>query len=217
MPKLELALEENTPKDLRIEWPAGLKGAAVTYREQDILKVEGKKALLEGASATLPDGSTLSVRLVSPFLSPALEVLRNGFPVPGSHTHPTSRIKTASTLLYVIAVLTLLSGFASGGNGASDGGALVGLAIEAVLYAVLAFFTRKQNRWALYAGTGLYTLDSVLALVGFFSVESAAAAAGGIVGFVLWRTLFFTILGRGIKAFRDLGRLDPNAAVAVFR
>lgn len=217
MPKLDLALEKEGPTDLRVEWSPGFKSVWVTYVDHDILHVENKQALVDGASVTLSDGSTLSVRLLSPFVSPALEVLRDGFPVPGSHTHPTSPVKSASTLLYVFALLTLLSGLLSASKGTVDAGGLVGFAIEAALFAGFGYFTRKLKPWALFCGTGLYAIESVFVFVGLVSVGEAATVVGSLVGFVLWRAFVFRILGRGIKAFRDLDKRDPNEAVAVFR
>jgi hypothetical protein len=218
MAKSMLALVEGGPKNLCVEWRSGFKGLHVTLDGNELLRFPTKKDLETGGSAALPDGGQLSVRLISSLLFPAIEVLHNGFPVPGSQTHPLTRIQGGSTALYALGVITVVSaGIIGAQTEGADLAGVIGTLLEALLFCVFAFFTRKKMRWALIAGTGLYTLESAFSLFAIASGSAGAGAAGGIGGFIFWRVVFYTMLIRAFRAFREIDRMDPNAAVAVFR
>lgn len=208
--------EESGPERLQLDISPGYAGVVARVDGLDVLQLRSREALVSGGRAVLADGTTLSVRLLSSKLLPMLEVLRNGYPVPGSATHPDSHIRVAAKALLVIAAFSAIFAMIQSAAGGATSGATIGSLVECVLFAVSGAFTWRRARWAFYAGVGLYTIESVFQLIGF-TTASNASAAGGIFGFVMWRTIFYLIFWRAFVAFRDAGRRDPNAVAATFR
>src|SRR5690348_6213956 len=102
MPVTTYAFKEGEPKRLELSW--GRRGQDFTIRldGSEIATLPNKKELSDGRNFPLPDGSTLRVRLTKFWGSDELQVLRNDQPLPGSASHPATRVRDASTALFLV-------------------------------------------------------------------------------------------------------------------
>ena len=84
MPEKNFALEPGGPERLSLSWSGNFKDMSLTLDGQPLGSFDDAKALKEGGTFALPDGSSLEVKLTSPFLLPELQLTRDGEPIPGS-------------------------------------------------------------------------------------------------------------------------------------
>src|SRR5262245_22087083 len=108
MPKKLMSLEKDGPKRLELSWSGMWNDFTVNLDGGTVISAHGSSDIKAGKSATLPDGSTLDVRLQTGFGNAGLVILRNGVPLPGSSTDPETLVKTAGGIVYAIAVLNAI-------------------------------------------------------------------------------------------------------------
>jgi hypothetical protein len=100
VPSQSFTLEANGPQRLNISWRAQFKKVFVSLDGNTIGIIHDKKELSAGQEFRLPDGSSIRIQLVRILTELELQVLRNGQPLPGSASHPQTRLKRASQIIY---------------------------------------------------------------------------------------------------------------------
>jgi hypothetical protein len=205
MPTQKFALERGETPRLELSWSLGWQKFEVRFDGAPIGTIEGgMKSVREGRDFQLPDGTTVTVKLVSQMANtaPELQVLRNGKPLPGSASDPEVRLRNAYNLIYVIAVLNVVLGVVAEVGKVSFLQEL-GLGWYSVafglIYAALGYFTSKRSTLALGAAVGLFALDGILSVV-------ANSTAGGTppIGGILVRIFFLYAMIQGFGAINAL-------------
>lgn len=208
MPHKEFALEPDGPKRLSVSWSGNYKDVTVTLDGQVVGSFDDQKALKEGGTFDLADGSKLEVKLATLFVFPELQVNRNGAPVPGSPGDARVRHAGAYNMIFVIAGLNVVVGILVELTGA---GFLKGLGIgwpsviTGIIYAILGFFVKRESMVALGLAVGLFVLDGLAILV-------AGAKAGGSppIGGLVFRVFLLLPMLRGFGALRALKDAGPR-------
>ena len=202
MPKNSYALEAGGEKRLEVSWKGMYNNVTVSLDGNEVGVIPDSKALSAGQEFRLVDGSTIKVRLVNKFLSPELQVTRNGQPLPGSSSDPQTRFKNAYLMVYFVAGLNLVLGFISI---LFDVEFLQTLGIGSVsiiyglVFLVLGFFVQRRSAVALILAIVLFALDGILGFV--------LAIAGGYnpgIGGMVARIFLLIPMIQGIGAIKAL-------------
>ena len=202
MPKQSYALEAGGKKRLELFWKGMFNNLNVVLDGQSIGVIPNQKALSQGQTFELEDGSTLKVQLVRSLMATEVQVLRDGEPLPGSASDPQSRYKNAYLIVYFIAGLNLLLGvLASLFNvallqqlGIGFGSILLGF-----VYLVLGFFVQKKSSLALVLAIVLFAADSLFGVVMTVFEGGSPGFAGLIMRVVLLIPMF-----QGVPAVKAL-------------
>ncbi len=207
----KLALEAGGPERLELRWSAFWKNFQVILDGRQVGEASGSKQLKEGVQFQLPDGSSLSVQLVTKAFDAELQVLRDGVPLPGSASDPEQRIRNAAYLLYFLAGLNTLLGVVvmAIGNDFLEG---LGMGIGSVLFgaivAVLGFFTYRRARVAPILAMVLYVADSLYTF-GFAISEGGRFPIAGII----IRIYILMALYKAVQAAAELARQKEGVGV----
>lgn len=212
MPKRAMRLAAGEPENLVVHWGAFFRNARVELAGREVLSFGSRAAFKNGATATLPDGSQLFVRLVRSTMTVGIEVLRDGHPVPGSSTHPEFEIRQAMWVFLVIGVLTSLVSLVAFANDTLTGALTLA---EGLLFLGFAYGAHRQSKRAILAGAVVLALDTVFTLHDAIT-QAGPAGGGSVVGAVVMRTLFFVVLYRALRAFDRLRQIVPREAARVF-
>lgn len=204
MPKQMFALEKGAPKNLELSWKGMWKNFEITLDGQVIGGFENQKALKEGQTFTLPDGSSLEIKLARSFMGTQLNVLRNDEPLPGTAGDPETKMKSVYGLIYFVAGLNLLLGFLSlvfqndifGQIAAGWGNVIYGM-----VFLALAFFVKKRSQIALGIAVLLYGIDSMFILLN----------SDGYSYNILIRLLFLYYMWQGFGAIKELN--EPSEVI----
>lgn len=192
MASKSFALVEGEPERLELKWRGRLKDLVVLFDGVQLNAEPFSQAEVnQGQVVTLPDGS----RLIVARDKNQLQVTRDGSPVPGSATHPKTQARGASTILWVIAGLTLVLGIII----YADTGEILWLSVgSVVLFGVLGFFVRNGSLAALWVGIVVYSIDALFSLL--------AGLGGGGLSFSTMVIKVFLIVGlvRALPAMRQL-------------
>ncbi len=202
MPKKNLAFDEKGPKRIELSWKIFWKDFTVSFDGQEIGRMNGRQELTAGWEFDLPDGTVLTVRLVNRFLSPELQVLRNGEPLPGSGSDPNQKVKIASGIIFFIGGLnTILSLVSIGSKSVFLTGMGIGYASLAFgcVFLLLGFFVLKRSAVALILALVLLALDALFGMYAGIS-GSGRMPAGGLV----MRIFFIIFIYQGLAAIRDI-------------
>jgi hypothetical protein len=183
MPATTYALQEGEPKRLELAW--GRRGENFTVRldGQEIAILPHKKELSDGKDFPLPDGSTLHVRLRKFWGADEWEILRDSQPIPGSATHPATRIRDAATGVFMVAGFSLLSGIlqlATGLEALNFMGNGPRVIIVGVLGLVLGFLVMKRSRIALMASLAVFGVDAIFVVIDLVRVPLLNNSSGYI-------------------------------------
>ena len=202
MPKQSYALEAGGKKRLELFWKGMFNNLNVVLDGQSIGVIPNQKALSQGQTFELEDGSTLKVQLVRSLMATEVQVLREGEPLPGSASDSQSRYKNAYLIVYFIAGLNLLLGvLASLFNvallqqlGIGFGSILLGF-----VYLVLGFFVQKKSSLALILAIVLFAADSLFGVV-------MTVLEGGSPGFagLIMRVVLLIPMFQGVPAVKAL-------------
>jgi len=201
LPKQTYSLEKGGPKRLELAWKGAWKNLTISLDGQELGVIPNQKALRAGQTFVLPEGALLDVKLVQKLTAVNLEVSLNGVPLPGTAADPEQRLLGAYAILFFLAGINILLGlvavlfqveflFALGLN-------LISVMIGCI-WLVLGFFVRRRSLVALIAALCLYALDSVLYLVGAFSMGGDPTTG------LLMRVLIFVGIAQGIGALKSL-------------
>jgi len=206
MPKQSFALEVGGEKRLEVSWKGLYKDVTISLDGNSVGVIPNQKALSAGQEFRLIDGSTIKVQLVSKLMSTELQVLRNGQPLPGSLSDPQTRLKNAYAMVYFVAGLNLVLGFASflfNVEFLQQIGIGFGSIIFGLVFLVLGFFVQRKSAVALILAIVVFALDGIL---GVFLAASQGynPGAGGIIARIF--LLIPMVQGVGaIKALKSKG------------
>jgi len=208
MTKLTFALEPNGPKQLEVSSSVFWKTTQIQLNGNLLGTIPSRQELAAGQSFQLPDGSTLTIQLVQE----ELRVLRNEHPLPGSSSDPATRLAEARTVLYLIASLSIVSGWIAWmfqveflrTLGAGPVTILGGL-----VFGLLAYFTQRRSFIALVLAIGLFGVDTILVV--FLSMSGGLNVA--LLFQLALRLIFFRALANGLAAIRVL-KQEPPSVVA---
>jgi hypothetical protein len=178
-----------------VEWEGWFDRTTLLLDGEPLAPSIGREALRRGVSLPLPGGKVLHAQVVTPFLLPALRLLRDGVPLPGTATDPAVVMRGTAAMVYFLGAANLAIGLfivaMSVGMSAGPSGVALG-----VTYLTLAFFTSKGSHVALLVAAALYVLDSIIwALHAFGGAGLGSAVAGLVV-----RALFLYGFFRGLEA-----------------
>lgn len=205
MPKRSFSLREGEPPSIELVWRGIWKEIQVSHEGRLLGTIPNQKALKEGATFTLPDGSELHVKLATG-MQAELQVLRNGQPLPGSGSDPAVRLKAAAGVVWFIAGMSAVLGLVAV-LGKVEVLQQLGLGWESVgfgvLFAVLAWFVGKRSKVALGIALALFILDTVLSLVVMMKMSGRPNAGGVVVRIFLMMPMF-----RGFGAITALQARD---------
>jgi hypothetical protein len=202
MPKQSYALERGGLRRLEISWGMFWRNVTVTLDGNVLGTVPGQSELAAGQDFPMPDGSTLTVRLVSTIISSELQVRRNGEPLPGSAADPLVKHKTAYVIVYGIGALNLVLGVLSlilqveilENIGIGFYTLAFGLG-----FILLGYFTQRRSSLALMLAIGLFGLDAGVN----FILTLMAGGSPSIVG-VFLRVILIIPMVQGVAAIRAL-------------
>jgi hypothetical protein len=209
MPSNSFALEPGGPKRLVVSWGMGWKNFTIQLDGKEIGRIDGgMKAIKEGRSLSLPDGSNLDIKLQSGSYGqlPSLVVLRDGKALPGSGGDPATKLKTTYQLIYIIAGLNIILGLIAEIGRIPflrDLGVGWFSVIAGIVYAVLGYFVSQRSRAALVLTIGLLVLDTIAGLL-LISASRGNPAYGGLFA----RGFFLIWLWQGFKAI-DAVEAEP--------
>ncbi len=206
MPEKKFPLEPEGPERLSLSWRGNFKEMEISVDGDRVGSFDDAKALKEGGTFALPDGSSLEVKLAAPFLLPELQITRDGEPVPGSPGHPVTRHAGAYNMIFVIAALNVGVGLLGALTGAAFFLSLgIGWAsvLTGIVYAILGLFVKRGSIVALGLAVGLFVLDGIALLA------SGAPGSSPPVGGLVARLFFLLPMLRGFSALRELKEAPP--------
>lgn len=189
-------LEDGGQERLEISWRGAYKDFVV---ELDGQKVNPepftKKDIEAGQRLTLPDQSSLYIHHKRGMFGSELQLSRDGAPLPGSADHPAKRAKSAATILWLVAGLTLIAfAVVYFGDDFLDWIALGSV----IVYAALGMLVFRGSLVALWIGLVLYGLDTAVWVV-------ASLASGSLpFVFIIVRIGLIVGLARALPALREL-------------
>ena len=217
MPKRKYALERGGDKSLEISWEGHWKNTEVRLNGNLIGAIPNRKELAEGQLFQLPDGTSLRVQLVRPFLSDGFRVLRNDKPLPGSSSDPVARLAQSFGIIYFIAGLNIVLGFIALIFQVEFlqtlGFGIVSVAIG-FMFLVLGFFTQRRSLIALIIALIIYSLDTVLVLssgfnTGFLLIADILQRIAPWIAWIIIRIGFLMGMGQGVGAINELKKETP--------
>jgi hypothetical protein len=202
MPNQSYALEEGGEKRLMLSWKGAFNDLNVELDGRSIGMIPNQKALIEGQTFPLEDGSTLKVQLNRSLMSTELQVLRDGQPLPGSASDPHTRYKNAYMLIYFIAGLNLVLGILASVLNITllqDLGIGFASILVGMVYLILGFFVQRKSSLALILAIILFAADSLFGVV----VTVMEGGTPGIAG-LLVRVLLLIPMFQGVPAIKAL-------------
>lgn len=209
MPTQSYSIEPNAPKRLTVSWNGMWKNFTVTFDGQPLMTMANKAELDAGKDATLSDGSTLRVQFKKSFGGGGLEITRDGQPLPGTATDPSSVVKTASYILYFIAGLNVVLGGLTLALKIqileSLGFGVLSIGIGFVI-GILGYFSMQGSRIALGVAIVLYLADTA---GGLFALAQSGGTGG--IGGLFMRFYFLSALFKGFVAAGQLKKADAPA------
>jgi len=214
MPQRKFRLEKNAPERLVVSWRGMWKDVHVQLDGQDLGEPFANfKALQAGRDFALPDGATLHVQFQKGGLgrTQALEVSRNGHPLPGSDADPRTQVKAAAVATWIIAALSTVFGVigVSGVRWAEKLGFGWPSLAFGVGFGVLGYFILRRNRIALALVVALFAVDTILMLLGGFEAGGRLPTTGLVV-----RIFLFIPLINGFKAMSAADAVDRREDAA---
>ncbi len=202
MAKQSYALEAGGQKRLDVAWSGIYRNVTVSLDGAQVGVIPDQKALTKGQEFRLPDGSTVSVQLVSTFMTTELRVARNGQPLPGSSSDPRSRLRNAYLMVYIVGGLNIVLGLLATllkvellqQLGVGFGSILFGL-----MFLGLGFFVQRRSSFALIVAIVLFAIDG---LAGMALVAASGATPG--FGGLFARVILLIPMFQGLGAIKEL-------------
>jgi hypothetical protein len=207
MPKHTFALEKGLLRRIRVTWKGTWKDVTVRFDDKILGVIPNQKALETGKEFPLPDGTSIKVQLARQYGSTELQVLRNGQLLPGSVPDPSSRVKTAYNLFYLIAVINIPLGILSvlGIEFIKKLGFGPFSLIFGLVFLLLAIFTQRLANTALVLGIAFYALDGLVALF-------LGLIAGNLIILygMVFRVIVMIAMFQALPAMRELIRRQAS-------
>jgi hypothetical protein len=211
MPTKKYALEQGGPQRVEISWRGIWKDISVKVDGYLLGTIANKKELQAGRQFMLPDGTVLSVQLVRKFSAVELQVLRNGYPLPGSASDPQQRLKIAYGILFFIAGLNIVLGLIA--VLAAPPYLTDQLGIDwttigfGVVFLILGLLVRRRSMVALGFAVALFILSGIWS---FYVITQNMPGHTPPVGGIIVRILFLVSLIQGFGAIRDLNESEQR-------
>ena len=180
---------------ITVSWKSFWKDVTVEFDGSVIGTIPNQKELQNGRTFELPDGSSLEIKLVRTWSSTVLQILRDGKPLPGSGSDPTTKLKQSYGILYFIGGLNFILGTIASLFQIEfllDLGMGIYSVIVGSIYLLLAFFVQRKSKIALGMAIGLYGLETILALI------------SGVTSGIIVRVFFIVFMWPGFKAINKL-------------
>lgn len=205
MPKRSYALAEGGPRRLELAWKWNWSQMIVNLDGRQIGGPFEKSDLERQAFVTMPDGATLGLMLDTSNRAAELHVNLDGKPVPGSASHPGTRLRAAYCAIFFIGGLNLVLGIgalASGWQPLVNLGGGIGSMVYGGIFIALGCFVVQRSRVALGVALALYLIDSAFTI--YYGLAADTPQMHGIV----MRVLLTIIMYRGFEAISDLDAAD---------
>jgi hypothetical protein len=209
MPSRKYALAEGGPERLELRWKWNWSQMVVILDGQQIAGPFSKSELERQAIATLPDGSVLGLMLDKTMHAAELHVHLNGTPLPGSASHPGTRLKGAYGAILFIAGINIVLGIGAmtlGWQTLTDIGGGVGSIVYGAVFLVLGLLVMlRHSRIALGIALALFLVDTGLVLFSALAASGAPQIHG-----VVMRVLIVAFMWRGFEAINDLRERETD-------
>jgi hypothetical protein len=195
MPIKSYPLDQGGEERLTVSWKSFWKNFTIELDGSIIGTLQGQKELQQGRTFELSDGSNLEIKLVRTWSSTTLQILRNGKPLPGSGSDPTTKLKQSYGLLYFIGGLNFVLGIIAllfRIDFLIDLGMGTYSVVVGSIYLLLAFLVQRKSKTALGIALALYSLETILTM---FS---------GMTSGVIVRIFFIVFMWPGFKAISEL-------------
>jgi hypothetical protein len=201
-----LAFERGGPNRLELSWDFNWRNFTVLLDGALLGKIEGGlKALTEGRSFQLPDGSTLHIGMKQQALGLMLDITRDGKTLPGSPTDPIFRLRNALLIVYLIGAALIVTGALNVRpfSGMEDAGISV---IAGIVFVVLGYLAQRRVAAALLGVMALYIL-------GIAAVVASARTTGSATPILVLAGSIYPLmlLWQGIVAIRELKAAEATA------
>ncbi|MCB0259253.1 MAG: hypothetical protein KDI38_08320 [Calditrichaeota bacterium] len=206
MPAEKFALETGGDERLELRWQFGWRNMRVTLDGVPVGEILTRKALREGRTVPLPDGSELYLQLDNKWLGADLLIYRDGQPLPGSVIDPRILLGNVYIVLFFIAVLFFLLG---------AGAVLLqidlfrewGMGMWAVHYSLIFFVlsvgVKKRSALALSLTVFLFLADGGLEVYYAAKYQLAPPVLG-----IFFRVILIIWVSQGFGAIRELQRME---------
>lgn len=204
MPKQSFPLKPGSEEKVELEWKGGWKGFTVRAEGRELGQMNGQKELSAGGRYSLSDGSVLEVKLARSALTPELQVLRDGVPLPGTASDPATRVKTAAGIAFFIAGLNIVLGLIAV-LGDIQFLQNAGLGYPSLVFGAvflgLALGIKKASIVALIAAIVVFAADGILGLI--LTIEAGGRPAVGGIVFRVFLLLPLIRAVSSVKAVRE--------------
>ncbi len=161
VPTKTYPLEEDGPDRVELSWGRKFKNFTIKLDGQQLNpEPYDLQSLRAGQQVDLRDGTKLRVAFQRGSTG-GLSVTRDGKPLPGSPSHPVSKAKGASVLMFVIAGFNALFLALLFTREDVPSLALATTGAWIAVFVVLGLFVRRGSLGALWAGIALFGLDTV--------------------------------------------------------
>ncbi|MBZ0280016.1 MAG: hypothetical protein K8L97_04700 [Anaerolineae bacterium] len=214
MPSQKYAFRKGEPKDLIISTPIFSQTHSVSLNGKELGSISGDQ-LKTGWSCKINRG-VLTIQKGKGVAASKLDVRLNGEPLPESSADPQLRLSVVMQIIYFIAAINvgvgLLTAFSDVrllGVTAADSFPLI---LTGIIYGVLGFFVSRRSSIALGLTIGGFGIDTLFTVLGIFEVAaSGGRVAGGLVGGLVTRAIFFYYMFHGFSAIRELNTKQDQA------
>jgi hypothetical protein len=163
------------------------------------------KELKQGRQFTLPDNSVLTVQMASRAMSPELQVLRNGHPLPGSDSDPGKRLSVAYAIIFFIAGLNIVLGLIAV---LTESGFLterIGIdwttIVFGMVFLLLGFLVRGRSVVALAVAVVLFIASGIWS---FVVISQTMTRGTPPIGGIVMRIFLLIPMIQGFGALREL-------------
>lgn len=205
MPGQKLALNPGGPPRLELEWGGYMREFKIILDGELIGEIDGgQRELKQGREFTLPDGTTLSIRLRQSLFLDELELLRDGQPLPGSAVDPYNKFSFTISLVFFWGLIDMFAGVLQW----FDNGTLL-LSLGFSSYSIVFGLAMMGCSYLIYRGYRLALIAAILIyFVDWFVAITIGLDAGvqpnsfGILVRILVAVLFF----QGWRAMGNLKR-----------
>lgn len=212
MPAERFALEKGGDERLELRWQMGWRNMRVNLDGEPVGDILTRKALREGRTVPLPDGSELYLQLDDKWLGADLLITRDGRPLPGSMIDPRIMLANVYIVLFFIAALFFLLG----------AGSVVlqidllrkwGMGMWAVHYGlifwVLSMGVKKRSVLALSLTVFLFLADGGLEVYYAAQYQLAPPVLG-----IFFRVILIIWVSQGFGAIRELQRMESSSSAS---
>ncbi|MBB3701266.1 hypothetical protein KMW28_03610 [Flammeovirga yaeyamensis] len=207
MPRQKFYLDTEKKEQLVVEFKPFFKNAKVTLNGNEILQFQDKKDVKSGGEYQIDNDRKLSIQLVRNKLmgTDELVVLVNNEPVKGSSSDPYYELKTAYSILFLLAGLNIFFGIIAEVTSMEilvNLGLGIGSIIVGAFYVALGYVIKvKRSMIALGVSIFFILLDVVLTI--YFM-------PGKSIGGLIFKAFLSISLFRGFGAIKKIKQKEAE-------